>query len=69
MVVVDAVAAVSVDVCAVVLELLNVTEAGERLHVAGLEAPEGAATAQASETVPVNELPGVTVMVEAPLEF
>jgi hypothetical protein len=33
-----------------------------------LETPDGAlVTAHVSETVPVNELPGVTVMVEVPL--
>jgi hypothetical protein len=58
---VDVVLAVSVVVCAAVL--LNVIEVCERLHVAGLVAPEGAVTAQVSVTVPVNELPGVTVMV------
>jgi hypothetical protein len=62
----DAVVAVSVEVCAVVL--LKVSEDEERLHVAALEAPEGAVTAQASVTVPVNELAGVTVMVEVPDE-
>jgi hypothetical protein len=62
-VVVDVVAAVSVAVCAVVL--LIVTEVGERLHVVGLEAPDGeVVTAQVSVTVPVNEFVGVTVMVE-----
>jgi hypothetical protein len=62
----DEVDAVSVEVCAVVL--LNVIEVVERLHVAGLEAPVGAVTAQLSVTVPVNELAGVTVMVEVPVE-
>jgi hypothetical protein len=33
-----------------------------------LEAPDGEVTAQLSVTVPVNELPGVTVMVEVPEE-
>jgi hypothetical protein len=50
-----------VEVCAV--ELLMETEVGERLHVVGLAAPEGAVTEQVSATVPENELPGVTVMV------
>ncbi len=63
MVVVDEVVAVSVEVCAVAL--LKVSEVGERLHVVGLVAPDGQlVTAQVSVTVPVNELPGVTVMVE-----
>jgi hypothetical protein len=58
----DVVAAVSVDVCAAVP--LMVTEAGERLQVAGLVAPEGAVeTAQVSATLPVNEFAGVTVIV------
>jgi hypothetical protein len=56
--------AVSVVVCAV--ELLKVSEDEERLHVAGLEAPEGAVTEQLRFIVPVNELPGVAVMVEVP---
>jgi hypothetical protein len=61
------VVAVSVDVCAVAP--LMVTEAGERLHVVGLVAPEGdAVTAQVSVTVPVNEFSGVTVMVVVLLE-
>jgi hypothetical protein len=65
-VVVDDVFAVNVEVCAV-LEL-NVSELDERLQVAGLGALVGVlVTEQASETVPVNELPGVTVMVEVPL--
>jgi hypothetical protein len=60
------VAAVSVEVCAV--ELLKVSEVGERLHVVGLVAPEGAVViAQESATVPVNEFVGVTVMVDVPL--
>lgn len=59
----DVVFAVRIDVCAV--ELAKVTDAGERLQVAGLVAPEGElVTAQVSVTVPVNELAGVTVMVE-----
>jgi hypothetical protein len=62
-VVVPVVDAVSVEVCAVVS--LIVTEVGERLHVAGLTALEGAVvTEHESATVPVNELDGVTVMVE-----
>jgi hypothetical protein len=61
------VVAVSVDVCAV--ELLKVSEVEERLHVVGLTAFESVVvTAQVSVTVPVNELPGVTVMVEVPVE-
>jgi hypothetical protein len=53
-----------VEVCAVTL--LKVSEDEEKLHV-GLVALEGAVvTAQVSATVPVNELPGVTVMVEVP---
>jgi hypothetical protein len=61
----DEVVAVSVEFCAVVL--LKASEVEERLHVAALEAPVGAVTAQLSETVPVNELPGVTVMVAVPV--
>jgi hypothetical protein len=62
-VVVDVVAAVSVEVCAD--ELLKVSDVGERLQVVGLIAPEGdVVMAQESETVPVNVLDGVTVMVE-----
>jgi hypothetical protein len=55
-----------VDAVSVVLSavaLLKVSELEERLHVVGLEAPAGAVTAQVSVTVPVNELPGVTVIV------
>jgi hypothetical protein len=60
------VVAVRVEVCAVVL--LMVTEVGERLQVAGLVAPVGElVTEQVRETVPVNELPGVTVTVDVPL--
>jgi hypothetical protein len=44
-----------------------VSELEERLHVVGLEAPVGAVTVQVSVTVPVNELAGVTVMVEVPV--
>jgi hypothetical protein len=61
----DEVVAVSVELCADVL--LKASEVEERLHVAALEAPVGAVTAQLSETVPVNELPGVTVMVAVPV--
>jgi hypothetical protein len=56
---------VSAEVTAVVL--LIETEVGERLHVVELTTAVGAATAQVSVTVPVNELPGVTVMVEVPV--
>jgi hypothetical protein len=49
--------------------LLKVREVGERAHVVALEAPEGAVTAQVSVTVPVNEIPGVTVITEVPVEF
>jgi hypothetical protein len=60
-VVLAAVAAVSVDVCAVVP--LIVTEVGFRLHVGRLAAPEGeVVTAQVSATAPLNEFAGVTVM-------
>jgi hypothetical protein len=63
---VDVVLAVSVAVSAVVL--LIVTEVGERAHVAGLVALDGVLVIeQVSVTVPVNELPGVTVMVDVPL--
>lgn len=59
----DVVVAVSIDVCAV--ELLNGIESGERLHVAGLVAPDGElVTEHVSETVPVNELEGVIVIVD-----
>jgi hypothetical protein len=44
--------------------LLRSTEVGERLHVAGLLALVGAVTEQVRSTVPVNELAGVTEMVE-----
>jgi hypothetical protein len=65
-VVVDVVLAVSVDVSAVVV--LIATEVGERAHVAGLVALEGVLVIEHdSVTVPVNELPGVTVMVDVPL--
>jgi hypothetical protein len=62
----DEVVAVSVEFCAVAL--LKDSELEERLHVAALEAPVGAVTVQLSVTVPVNELPGVTVMVAVPVE-
>jgi hypothetical protein len=58
--------AVSVDVCAVAL--VNEIELGERLHDGVLDAAAGEVViVQLSVTVPVNELPGVTVMVELPL--
>ena len=57
------VVAVSVEVCAVEL-LLKVSDDEERLHVVAYEAPDGAVTAQVSATVSLNELDGVTVMVE-----
>jgi hypothetical protein len=59
---VDVVVAVSVELCADVL-LLKDSEVEERPQVAALVAPVGAVTAHVSVTVPVNELPGVTVMV------
>jgi hypothetical protein len=62
--------AVSVEVCDELL-LLKVSEESEKLHVGSVElaAPDGLlVTAQVSETVSVNELPGVTVMVLVPLE-
>jgi hypothetical protein len=60
---VDVVATYSVDVCAVAV--LNASEVGERLQVAGLTALVGAlVTEQASATVPVKELAGVTVIVD-----
>jgi hypothetical protein len=63
---VDDVLTVSVEVSAVVV--LIVTELGERAQVAGLVALEGVlVSAQVNVTVPVNELPGVTVMVELPV--
>ena len=59
----DVVFAVRIDVCAV--ELLKVTDAGERLQVVGLVAPEGELVMeQVSVTVPVNELAGLTVILE-----
>jgi hypothetical protein len=63
-VVVEAVVeAVSVAVCAAVL--LMVTEVGDMLHVAAFVALVGVlVTAQVSATVPVNEVAGVTVMVD-----
>lgn len=58
----DDVVAVRIEVCAVVV--LNVREVDERLHVAGLVALVGVlVTEQVSATVPVKELPGVTVIV------
>jgi len=60
------VVAVSVAVSADVL--LISTESGERLHVVGSLAPDGAVTAHESVTVPVNEFDGVTVIVEVPVE-
>jgi hypothetical protein len=60
--VVEVVVAVRVEVTAVVP--LMVTELGERLQVAGLVALVGPLTEQVSATVPVKELPGVTLMVE-----
>jgi hypothetical protein len=61
--VVDVVVAVSVAVSAG--ELVSVTDVGERLHVTGLVALDGdVVTAQVSATVPLNELDGVTVIVE-----
>jgi hypothetical protein len=61
------VVAVNVDVCGDVS--LIETDVGERLQVGGLDAPEGVVvTAQVSETVPVNEFDGVTVMSEVPVE-
>ena len=62
----DVVVAVSEEVCAVAL--LKVSDVGERLHVVGLVAFVGEVTEQLSVTVPVNELAGVTVMVELPDE-
>ena len=62
MVVEEVVVAVSVEVSAV--ELLSETEVGDRLQVVGLVGLVGSVVMeQASETVPVKELPGVTVMV------
>jgi hypothetical protein len=56
------------EVCAVAL--LKVIEVEERPHVVGLELLEGAVViAQESVTVPVNELAGVTVIVDVPLEL
>jgi hypothetical protein len=57
------VVAVSVEVCAVAS--VKVSEVGSRLQVVGLVAPErDVVTAQESAMVPVNELDGVTEMVE-----
>jgi hypothetical protein len=59
----DVVVAVRMEVCAVAL--LIETEAGDRPQVVGLVAPVGElVTEHVRETVPVNELAGVTVMVE-----
>ena len=59
----DVVVAVKVEVCAAAL--LIETEAGERLQVAGLVAPEGElVTEQVRATVPVNEPAGVMEMEE-----
>jgi hypothetical protein len=55
---------VAVSVAVIADVLLRSTEVGERLHVAGLVAPVGSLTVQLRSTVPVNELAGVTVMVE-----
>jgi hypothetical protein len=67
-VVVEVVVAVSVAVPGVVL--LIETDDEERLQVTGLAALDGeVVTAQASETVPVNEFDGVTVIVEVEEEF
>jgi hypothetical protein len=61
--VLDVVVAVSVAVCA--LELLSVTELGDRAQVTGLVAFEGVVvTAQVRATVPLNEPDGVTVIVD-----
>jgi hypothetical protein len=62
----DTVVAVNTEVSAVVLVIE--TEVGERAHVAAFEAPEGELTAQVNVTVPVNELAGVTVIVDVPVE-
>jgi hypothetical protein len=61
-VVVEVVVAVSVAVSAVVPVMSN--DVGERLHVAGLVAFVGAVTEHVRLTVPVNELAGVTEIVE-----
>lgn len=62
MVVKEDVVAVSVEVSAVV-PLID-TEVGDRPQVVGLDALDGSlVTVQVRLTVPVNELPGVTVMV------
>jgi hypothetical protein len=55
---------VAVSVAVIADVLLMSTEVGERLQVAGLAAPVGPLTVQLRSTVPVNELDGVTVMVE-----
>ncbi len=54
----------SVEVPAVVLVIS--TESGERLHPGLVGFERELVTAQVSETVPVNEFDGVTVMVEVP---
>jgi hypothetical protein len=67
--VVEPAAAVNVEVCAVVV--LKVSEEEAKLHVGSvaLVAVVGAVvTAQVSVTVPVNELPGVTVIVSVLLD-
>jgi hypothetical protein len=62
----EVVVALNAEVWAVVL--LMVTEAGERLQVVGLVAPVGElVTEHVSATVPVNELAGVTVIVDVPV--
>lgn len=62
-VVVAVVAAVSVEVCAE--SSVKVSDVGDTLQVVGLVALDGEVVmAQESETVPVNVLDGVTVMVE-----
>src|ERR1035437_9181334 len=56
--------AVSVEDCADVLVID--TEVGDRPHegYTELETPDGPVTAQVSVTVPVKELPGVTVIID-----
>jgi hypothetical protein len=56
------VVAASVTDCAEEL-LLKATDDEERPQVVGFTAPEGEVTAQTSDTVPVNELDGVTLTV------
>jgi hypothetical protein len=49
---------------------VKASEVGERPHVVGLVGLEGwVVIAHESVTVPVNELPGVTVMVAVLVEF